>query len=94
MGGTVELEFKRPYKFQVAVQRKILGNFGTELLRTQVYMNQDLFETLKVNSLFEKLPETLQELWNSTMLAPTEAMDIGVVTTEEVLQEIAVVKAP
>ena len=53
-------------------------------------MNQDLFDILKENSLLKKLPKTLSELWNSTMSAPEEAMDTGVVTTT---QEIAKVEA-
>lgn len=84
MGGMVKLKFKRRYKLQVVVQQKTLGNLRAELLRAQVFMNRELFETLKENSLFEQLPERVKELWNSTMSAPKESMDIGVATTEEV----------
>jgi len=46
-------------------------------------MNQDLFDLLKVISLLEKLPETLRELWNRTMVAPEEVMDTREMTAEE-----------
>lgn len=93
MGGTVELKFKRCYKLQMPVQQTTFGNFRTELFHTQMMMNRDLFDILKLNSLLEQLPETLRELWNQTMVEPEEAMDTEVITAEEAAQEIIEVEA-
>ena len=57
-------------------------------------MNRDLFESLKSNSLFEQLPETLKELWSSAISALEEALDTGVVIAEAATQEITEVEAP
>lgn len=84
MGGKVELKFERCYKLQVTVQQTTLRNLRTELLRTQIFMNRELFNILKVNLFFEKLLEALRELWNNMMSAPEVAMDIGVVIAKEV----------
>ena len=51
-------------------------------------MNWDLFDILKVNSLLKQVPETLRELWNSTMAALEEAMDTEAMTAEEAAQAI------
>lgn len=56
-------------------------------------MNLDLFDILKVNSLLEKLPEPLRELWNSTMVAPKEVMDTGLMIDEEIEQAMIEMEA-
>ena len=95
VGGTVEFKFKRRYKLQRDVQQITLGNLRTELLRAQTFMNPDLFDLLKVNSLLEKLLEPLRDLWNRTMVAPEEcSMDTAVMTAKEAAQAITEVEAP
>jgi len=54
------------------------------LLRAQTLMNLDLFDLLKAKSLFEHLPESLRELWNSTMAEFEEAMDTRAMTVEPI----------
>lgn len=44
--------------------------------------------------MFKKLPETLKELWSSTMSTLEEAMDTGIVIAKVAAQEIAEVEAP
>ena len=93
VGGTVELKFKRRYKLQRDVQQTTLGNLRTELLFAQTFMNPDLFDLLKVNSLLEKLTETLRDLCNRTMETPEEAMDTRVMTVKEAAQAVMKVEA-
>lgn len=57
-------------------------------------MNQDLFKLLKANSFLEKLPETLRELWNRTMVAPEEAMDTREMIAKEAVQATMEVEVP
>lgn len=64
----------------MTVQQKTLGNLRTEFLNAQVFMNRDLFDILKANSLLEKFLETLRELWNFTIAALKESMDTGTYT--------------
>ena len=53
-------------------------------------MNLDPFDFLKSKALFEHLPKPLRDLWSSSMTTPEEAMDIGEMTTKEVVQAIIV----
>ena len=85
--GMVGIEIKIPYKLQVDVQWKTLGILRIELLRSQAPMNHEFFEALIANLAFEKLPQATQELLNSIISAPTEAMDTEAVTIEEVVPE-------
>ena len=85
LGGTIEFEFKRHYKFQWVTQQTTLGHLRIELLWTQRSMNPYLFDVLKSKALFEHLPEPLRDLWNNSMTTPEEAMDISEMTTEEVV---------
>lgn len=95
MRGMVKFKLKRHYKLQrVFKKKKALGNLRIELLCAQIFMNRDLFDLLKVNSLLEKSLKMLRELWNRTIAAPEEAMDIGVMTVEEAAQAITKVEAP
>jgi len=57
-------------------------------------MNPDLFDLLKLKSLFEHLPKPLRELWNSSMEVPEEPMDTGAMTIEEAAHAITVGEAP
>jgi len=51
-------------------------------------MNCEFLEALIVSSAFEELPRERQELLNSIMSTPIEAMDTKVVTTEGVVSEV------
>jgi len=93
-GGTVEFKFKRLDKLQRVVQQTTLGNLRTDLLCAQIFMNRDLFNLLKANSLLEQFLETLRELWNRTMATLEEAMDTEEMIVKEAPQEIMEVEAP
>lgn len=69
----------------MASQQKTLSILKIELLSPQAHMNYEFFQALIASSMFEKLPEVTQELLNSIMSIPVEAMDIEVVTVEGVV---------
>lgn len=64
------------------------------MLCAQTFMNPNLFDLLKENSLFENLPKPLRELLNNTMVAPEESMDTISMTIKEAVQAITVREAP
>ena len=89
VGGTVEFQFKIPYKLQVVAERNTLGILRIELLGSQAHMNNENFEALLASLVFEMFPKETQELLHSIMSMLAEAMDTEAMIAKGVVPEVA-----